>query len=261
MGATDMWLTRFFKSLPFFCLNPMGLNFKEEESIINISEVSKKARHLWLWEVEKLITTISGLRRDRRLFSWGINNLAFILHKPVCSFRDGTALPEHARSASCLDQRRLCHSVRDLLDGEKRGKQFQGWWQWYKIKMEISLINCLFWGCETGKEKQPLFQVSQDWLATYAGNMDYWTKCSWAGQNNMTKTTTRYTYKAFKQIQLCALNESHRDSDPAIGHRDTYLYIHWVKWTTHTHTTLPHKIKHMLKHPQEWCQSLHSFFL
>lgn len=120
--------TFFKKSLPFLCLNPMGLNFKEEESIINTSEVSKKAWHLWLWEVEKLMTTISGLWRDRRLFSWDINNLALFLCKPVCNFRDGTALPEHVRSASCLDQRRLRHSVRELLDGEKKGNQFQGWW-------------------------------------------------------------------------------------------------------------------------------------
>lgn len=54
----------------------MGLSFKEEKSIINTSQVSKKARHLWLWEVEKLMTTTSGLWRDRRLFSWSINNLA-----------------------------------------------------------------------------------------------------------------------------------------------------------------------------------------
>lgn len=57
------------KSCLFLCLNPMALDFKEEESVINTSEVSKKAQHLWLCDVEKLMTTISGLCRDRRLLS------------------------------------------------------------------------------------------------------------------------------------------------------------------------------------------------
>lgn len=89
----------------------MWLDFKEEEIIINTSEVSKKAWHLRLCDVEKLMTTISDLCRDRRLLSWGINNLPLSLHKPVCNFRDETALPEHVRSASCLDQRRLCQGA------------------------------------------------------------------------------------------------------------------------------------------------------
>lgn len=142
--------------------------------------------------------------------------------------------------------------------GEK-GKPISGVMIGVQNKNWTYLVNCLFGGCEARKEKQSLFQVSQNWLAKHSGNTDYWIKCRWAGQNKMVKTTAWYTYKACTQIQLRALSESsHIDSDLAIGHRDTYLYIHWVKWTTHT--TSPHKIKHILKHPQEWCQSLHSVF-
>lgn len=81
----------------FLCLNPVRLDFKKEESIISTSELSKPARHLWLRDVEKLMTNISSLCRDRRLLSWGINKLALSLHKPVYNFRGDTALSEHVR--------------------------------------------------------------------------------------------------------------------------------------------------------------------
>lgn len=117
------------------------------------------------------MTTISDLCRDRRLLSWGINNLPLSLHKPVRNFRYETALPEHVRSASCLDQR---SSAREPLAGEKRGNQVHilGMMMESQKKNGISLVNCLFGGWEAGKEKQSLFQASQDWLATHPGNMD-----------------------------------------------------------------------------------------
>lgn len=149
----------------------MGLDFKEEESIIDTSEASKKALHLWLCDVKKLMTTISRLCRDRRLLSRGINNLALSLHKPVCNFRGETALPEHIRSASCLVQRRLCQGASSWGEKGKPSPHF-GDDVGVQKKHRISLVNCLLGGWQTGKEKQSLFQAPQDWLVTCPRNMD-----------------------------------------------------------------------------------------
>lgn len=50
-------------------------------------------------------------------------------------------------------------------------------------KNRISLVNCLFGGWEKGKEKQSLFQASQDWLATCPGNVDK-VQLSWSKQHD-----------------------------------------------------------------------------
>lgn len=65
-------------------------------------------------------------------------------------------------------------SAREPLAGEKRGNQVHilGMMMESQKKNGISLVNCLFGGWEAGKEKQSLFQASQDWLATHPGNMD-----------------------------------------------------------------------------------------
>lgn len=118
------------------------------------------------------MTIISGLCRDGHLLSWGINNLAVSLHKPVYNFRDETALPEHVRSASCLDQRRLCQGASSWAEKGKPSPHFGDDDGGTKEKWNFSVYLCLFGGWETGKEKQSLFQASQDWLATCPGNMD-----------------------------------------------------------------------------------------
>lgn len=114
-----MCLKKKKKSCLFLCLNPMGLglDYKEEESIISTSEPSKKAQHRWLCDVEKLMATISGLCRDGCVFSWGINNPDLSLHKPVVT--SGMKLPFLNVASQHLAWIRG-GSIRESLAGRKR---------------------------------------------------------------------------------------------------------------------------------------------